>query len=553
MFLILQQHTIKEKRMKTGIKNLLLFTLLIVNQLIILPITEAKNSISSPVSASQGVPAAQGGKTRILDLDGLMKLEISNSHAYARVLSYDPVGANIIHFIIVSEGADIKLTKYKPPYNTEYWQKTEYTTAPYNNIYFESGALWPSVSYASDFDSREKAGLALGGSIKAMNGNEYSFYTATEDKAITSKYNNVATSMYGVRVFTVAADVAAKIGGPKPQTIKRGTIIQEYTLPPGAGSLPVSYISNPNISLLPKDGWHQVFYDYVNNVVGIEINNQGNAEMREGNKFYVENKGNNQVTLKTENGKYLGIDGVSAKGKAAQALNNPYLWNITFENNAGFFGNNRYSLRPSENTTLLLSTSGIVKEGTPLLLTAHVGTDAPSNAEFTFFPTDKPKTEKVKSETQKQDAQKPVNNKIKEGGVFYIKSSKNPNFVIDVSEASRQDGAKLLIYKSNKADNQKFKITKIAENQYTIRSVHADKWIKSSGTKGAVLIQSNSVTNKNQTTFTISEQADGTYRIMDSRGFYFGISAGKIENGTNIILWTKASDASQTFILEKVK
>ncbi len=539
--------------MKTGIKNLLLIILLAVNQLTTTTLAKPKNPISSTVSVSQGVPTAKGGKTRVLDLDGLLRLEISNSHAYARILAYDPIGANIIHFIIVSEGAEIKLTEYKPPYNSDYWQKTEYMIAPYNNVYFESGALWPTVSYAGDYDSREKAGLALGGSIKAMNGTEYSFYTATDDKTITSKYNNVSASMYSVRIFTVPAEVATKIGGPKPQNIKRGTIIQEYTLPPGAGSAPVSYISNPNISLLPKDGWHQVFYDYVNNVVGIEINQLGNAEMREGNKFYVENKGNNQVTLKTGDGNYLGIDGLSAKGKGAKALNTPYLWSITYENNAGFFGNNRYSLRPSDNTTLILSTSGIVKEGTPLLLTTHAGTDAPSNAEFTFYPTDKPKTETVKQEVQKQTAQKPANNKIEEGGVFYIKSSKNPNFVIDVSEASRQDGAKLLIYKSNKANNQKFRITKTSENQYTIKSVHADKWIKSSGTKGAVLIQSNSVTNKSQITFTITEQTDGTYRIMDSKGFYFGISAGKIANGTSIILWTKASDASQTFKLEKAK
>lgn len=40
---------------------------------------------------------------------------------------------------------------------------------------------------------------------------------------------------------------------------------------------------------------------------------------------------------------------------------------------------------------------------------------------------------------------------------------------------------------------------------------------------------------------------------MDSKGFYLGISGGKIANGTNIILWTEASDASQTYMFEKIK
>ena len=124
---------------------------------------------------------------------------------------------------------------------------------------------------------------------------------------------------------------------------------------------------------------------------------------------------------------------------------------------------------------------------------------------------------------------------------------------MDVTGSSKEDGAKILIYKNNNNSNQKFKITKVKDNQYTIQSVHADKWLISGGTKGAALTQSGSVTDNSEITFTITEQADGTYRIMDSKGFYLGISGGKIANGTKIILWTEASDASQTYMLEKIE
>ncbi len=40
---------------------------------------------------------------------------------------------------------------------------------------------------------------------------------------------------------------------------------------------------------------------------------------------------------------------------------------------------------------------------------------------------------------------------------------------------------------------------------------------------------------------------------MDSNGLYAGISGGNVKDGTNIILWTEASDASQTYIFEKAK
>lgn len=58
---------------------------------------------------------------------------------------------------------------------------------------------------------------------------------------------------------------------------------------------------------------------------------------------------------------------------------------------------------------------------------------------------------------------------------------------------------------------------------------------------------------KSATIFTITKQADGTYRIMDSNGLYVVISGGKVANLSNIILWTEPSDQNQTFIFEKVK
>jgi hypothetical protein len=140
-----------------------------------------------------------------------------------------------------------------------------------------------------------------------------------------------------------------------------------------------------------------------------------------------------------------------------------------------------------------------------------------------------------------------------EDGTYIIKASKNSKFVIDVPESSKADGIKLIVYQYEGNDNQKFKLSSIGDNKYTIQCVHSGKYWKSSGSKGAEITQAGYVSsNSSDFTFTLIKQSDGSYRIMDSKGFYVGISGGKIANLTNIILWTEASDDSQTYIFEKI-
>lgn len=493
-------------------------------------------------TSSTTKPTAKGGTKRTINMDNLLTLEISNTYSYARLLGYDPSGATTVHFVVVPDGATIKCTKYVPPYDDPYWQQNEYTIEPYNSIYFEHGALWPTVTYASEYDDRERAGISQGSTITVANGTEYSFQTSTSDKAITSKYGNVGAAFYILRVFVVPNEIAAKIGGSAPQITDPKTTLQEYRVPSGAGSEPVTYITDLNSMQLSRDGWYELMYDRINNIVSIEIDSKENAELREGTPFYTEKKGNNQVTLRMADGRYLGIEGTAANGVRAKAVKNPYLWNIYFENNGGFFDNNRYSLRPSTSNGLVLTASGTIKEGTPVILSAQKNMDAPANAEFTFFPTDTPKS----------IAFDYTSDELEDDGVYYIKSANNPGFVIDVLSKSKEDGAKLIIYDNNGGNNQRFRITKVKDNQYTIQNVHSGKWMKSSGAKGKVLTQSGSVTDNSAITFTIIKQEDGTYRIMDSTGLYVGISEAKMANFTNVILWTKASDASQAYLFEKI-
>lgn len=500
--------------------------------------------------SSISTPKAIGGTSRTINMDNLLTLEISNSHAYANLFGYDPLGVAIIHFLVVSEGAEVKCTKYVPPYNTVAWRENEYTIAPYTNIYFETGALWPTVSYVSSYDDRERAKISQGSSIIVNNGTEYYFETSTSDPAIKSKYGDVGAAFYSLRIFVVPAEVAAQIGGSAPE-ILGAKFLQDFFVPTSAGSAPVTYVTDSNATLLAGNRWYELMYDHVNNVLTMQIDAQGNAELRDGTQFYLENTGTNQVTLRMADGRYLGIEGTTANGARVKAVSEPYFWITYFENNGGFFSNNRYSLRPFTNPGLVLSTSGAIIDGTPIALTAQTNTDAPKTAEFTFIPSSEPTTT-IAWNTDSGATSTSENDELLTNGVYYIKAAKDGNFIFDLNGSSTDDGAKVIIYKKSGESNQQFRITQVKGNQYTIQNVHSQKWLVSKGSVGAAVVQSGSVSDMGSKTFTIAKQPNGSYRITDNKGLYLGITGGKIANGTPIILWNKASDASQTYTFEKI-
>jgi len=75
------------------------------------------------------------------------------------------------------------------------------------------------------------------------------------------------------------------------------------------------------------------------------FNTSGSAELRDnstiGNQaYYVENKGNGQITLMMQDGRHLGISDAMSDGIRVKAVNNTYIWNVYSENN-----NDIYSLR----------------------------------------------------------------------------------------------------------------------------------------------------------------------------------------------------------------
>lgn len=105
--------------------------------------------------------------------------------------------------------------------------------------------------------------------------------------------------------------------------------------------------------------------------------------------FYVENKGDNQITLKVKDSysstgySYVGIDSSIKNGVALKLVDSPYLWNTFAENDATLV----FSLRPSTNTKMFANASGESKEPrTKLILWTNSDMNAPQHGEFRFEP-----------------------------------------------------------------------------------------------------------------------------------------------------------------------
>lgn len=145
-----------------------------------------------------------------------------------------------------------------------------------------------------------------------------------------------------------------------------------------------------------------------------------------------------------------------------------------------------------------------------------------------------------------------ITDEVPADGIYYIRSVIDADYYIEVSSADKNAGGKLIINKLQNSDNQKFKLTKVGRNKYTITAVHSGiNW--TSGTKKGKQLTQETITNKENQIFTIIKDSDSTYQIIDSIGFYTSVFSGKMEVGTGVGLWTDSPGQDQSFILEKIQ
>lgn len=140
------------------------------------------------------VAASAAGVTKTIDC-GTFTIEISDVYAIDSTSKTSGDGYTTMYFVVVTDAAEIKCTRYDAQYPNEYliW--------PCTSIVFTNGPLYPTVERACEYDDAKYVPFLQDTSVTVEESNEYYFTGSTGGKN------------YGVRIFVVDATKAASIGG----------------------------------------------------------------------------------------------------------------------------------------------------------------------------------------------------------------------------------------------------------------------------------------------------------------------------------------------------
>ncbi len=217
-------------------------------------------------------------------------------------------------------------------------------------------------------------GITLGKATATVEAGKSIQLTAALTPAGAGGTVTYSSSDTGVATVSAAGLVTGKKAGTTTITAKVGTLSTTCKITVTAA-----------LETTIAGGWYnlRVMNNYIN------ISAAGNAELRSNTKnqaFYVDNKGGMQVTLKTVDGKYLGVSGTVKDGVQLKEVDSPYIWNIYSEKKTDIF-----SLRPPDKVKMVVNASGQNSEdGTQIILWTHENLDAPNHAEIRFITTQAP-------------------------------------------------------------------------------------------------------------------------------------------------------------------
>lgn len=145
-----------------------------------------------------------------------------------------------------------------------------------------------------------------------------------------------------------------------------------------------------------------------------------------------------------------------------------------------------------------------------------------------------------------------------EEGYYRIKFAKDSKMVLDVAVGNIENGANIQIFENNNTDAQKWKISKNADNTYTIECIKSKKVLdiaRGDYSNGANVQQYTNAYAENQKWKIVKE--DGAYYRIHSNNFYLTVENGQTSNYTNVKINEKLTDSEeniqkQRFILEKI-
>lgn len=126
-------------------------------------------------------------------------------------------------------------------------------------------------------------------------------------------------------------------------------------------------------------------------------------------------------------------------------------------------------------------------------------------------------------------------------GVYVITSALNNNKALDVNQASKKAGANIQLWDRNNGNAQRFQVTHLGGNQYSIINVNSGKALDIDGNskKAGANVHQWTWSGSNNQRFVITPAKNGGYTIQAvSSGLFLDVYGSRTANGTNVIQWS---------------
>ena len=263
------------------------------------------------------------------------------------------------------------------------------------------------------------------------------------------------------------------------------------------------------------------------NSANIELSTDKNNKYQ---KFHVTHLGSGYYSIRAVHTK-LSLD---VKGSSTINGTNVLQYTYTGSNNQKWIikdcGNGRYNIISKCNNLCLDVAAGSTKDGTNIQMYAGNGTDA---QKFIFEATS----------AQALD-----------NGMYEIQSALDSNKVLDIAGGSTANNANVQIWSKSNVNQQKFQITHLGSNYYTIQAVHSKKVldVAGAGKNNGTNVQQYTGNSSEAQKWLIKDWGDGTYSILSKcNSLYLDVAAASTKDGTNVQMFKGNNTASQKFRLVK--
>lgn len=125
-------------------------------------------------------------------------------------------------------------------------------------------------------------------------------------------------------------------------------------------------------------------------------------------------------------------------------------------------------------------------------------------------------------------------------GVYVITSAMDDKKALDVNAESKNNGANVQLWDRNDGNGQRFRVTNLGDNEYSIINEYSGKALDIDGgsKKAGANVHQWTWSNSDNQRFTIEPAKNGGYTIKAvSSGLFLDVKGSRTTNGTNVIQW----------------